>query len=189
MKTYTAHIAGRGQIIFSKFTSPLIKGLEKKEREGNDAYDERIWPHKAHQQNGQVIIPRVMFKRALEDVAKYLGIQIPGKGKSTYTKHFCAGVHVTSDLDTGVPVEDLEKEIILCNADGVRGSGKRVMRTFPVLYQWEGEIEICVVDEIITQAVLMDHLIQAGRLIGIGAFRLQKGNTSGGFDLVSLKEV
>lgn len=186
MQIYTAILAGEGQTIFSKFINPHAKGLEKKEREQPDAYDERIWPHKAHYQGDQVIIPRIMFKRALEDVAQYLGRQIPGKGKSTYTKHFKSGVHITTDLLTGFRQSELEHTVILCNADGVRGSGKRVMRNFPAISGWRGELQICVVDGIITKEVLRDHLVDAGRLVGVGSFRIMKGNSSGGFRVESL---
>ena len=37
------------------------------------------------------------FKQALDAVAKRLGDQIPGKGKSTFTKHFVGGVICEED--------------------------------------------------------------------------------------------
>jgi hypothetical protein len=38
------------------------------------------------------------FKNCLAEIAKYLSLQIPGKGKTTYTKHFEAGVMVLDGL-------------------------------------------------------------------------------------------
>ena len=41
----------------------------------------------SQREEGEIVIPAMAFKQALDGVAKRLGDQIPGKGKSTYTKH------------------------------------------------------------------------------------------------------
>lgn len=188
MKAYIAKVESTTPIIFSRQLD--IKQFPKLEREQAGDYDERLWQDKAHwTPDGTVLIPAVYFKRALEECAQYLGIQIPGKGKSTYTKHFLSGVQILgTGIDTGVNRDGISSVAISCNADGKRGSGCRVTRRFPTLSKWSGELTILVVDEIITETVLREHLDKAGMLIGIGSFRLRKGNSSGGFKVAKMTE-
>lgn len=188
MKAYEIQLESTTPIIFSRKLELI--DFPKLEREQPDAYDLRIWPEKAHyNEAGNAIIPAVYFKRTLEEVAKFLGIQIPGKGKSNYTKHFEAGFQVLgSGIDTGVSKSQMKSVAISCNSDGKRGSGSRVTRRFPTLPKWSGSITVLIVDEIITQDVLREHAEKAGMLIGIGSFRLRKGNSSGGFRVLSVKE-
>src|SRR5262245_66011200 len=61
----------------------------KKERELPKDYEERTWRERLHvNKDGYVFIPPMAFKNCIAEIAKFLGVQIPGKGKSTYTKHF-----------------------------------------------------------------------------------------------------
>lgn len=187
MKVYEATLESKTPIIFSR--QLIADEFPKLEREQADEYDKRLWREKAHYTaDNQVFIPAVYFKRALEEVAKFLGIQIPGKGKSTYTKHFLSGVQIIEDMALPEKKDDVKMVPISCNADGRRGSGARVLRRFPSIPKWSGKIKLIVVDEIITEPVLREHLTKAGMLIGIGSFRIAKGNSSGGFTLTGLKE-
>lgn len=204
MKTYEAVLESTTPIIFSRKLEEIE--YPKKEREQADPYDLRIWPEKAHYNtDGRAVIPAVYFKRALEECAKFLGLPIKGKGKATYTKHFLSGVQILGDLALDVTRETINGIAtgkcaadgcgcamvvpISCNVDGKRGSGSRVTRRFPAVSRWKGKLLILVVDELITEDVLREHLGKAGLLIGIGSFRISKGNSNGGFRLVELKEV
>ncbi len=69
--------------------------VPKLEKEIAKDYEARTWRERLHvTEGGFVFIPPIAFKNCLAEAAKFLGIQIPGKGKSTYTKHFEAGVLV-----------------------------------------------------------------------------------------------
>lgn len=162
----------------------------KLNKETPDAYEKRTWRNKVHTNGeGLVVIPGMAFKKCIQEAAKYLSIQIPGKGKSTYTKHFKAGFRVDTDpvlLVNGKPIhkddEDaIEGITILVNSDGVSGSGKRVSRTFPVFRDWAVEISFLIVDDIITKDVFVEHLKSAGNLQGIGSFRVGNGGMNGTF--------
>jgi hypothetical protein len=72
--------------------------------------------------------------------------------------------------------------------DGRHGSGKRVWKTFPVLPKWEGVIEIIVMDEQVTQEVLLNTVQTAGMFIGIGGRRPANRGDFGRFTVVSLEE-
>jgi hypothetical protein len=116
------------------------------------------------------------FKMAVDAAAKYLSIQIPGRGKATYTKHFASGVLVLKPVYIGVQKSELRYDRIHANADGVRGSGKRVWRYFPRIEDWAADVEFNVYDE-----------AEAGKFIGIGRFRPQNGGFYGRFSVDQIK--
>ena len=110
-----------------------------------------------------------------------LSMQIPGRGKATYTKHFAAGIIVPGDLRLGIKKDAVARIAVNCNADGVRGSGKRVLRFFPQVPTWSGDLEAVVLDETITPAVFEKHAKEAGMLVGVGQNRPENGGSSGRF--------
>src|SRR3990167_2333391 len=119
----------------------------------HDDSERRVWKAKMHTTEGldigpngeitvkgQVFIQPMSLKQALDSAAKYLGLQVPGRGKSTYTKHFTSGVICAAPIVLNVNAADVQGGWILANADGVRGSGKRVPRCFPdVPKGWRGK--------------------------------------------------
>lgn len=160
----------------------------KLNRETPEDYERRTWRERVTVDgNGLICIPAMAFKQALDDVAKMIGEQIPGKGKSTYTKHFKAGVLCEADMCIGVRKEDVPGITINANSDGVRGSGKRVQRTFPQVPSWSGTARFAILDDTITKEVFERHLTEAGRFIGVGRFRPQNGGLNGRFKPVKFR--
>jgi hypothetical protein len=161
---------------------------EKKTRdETHEDFEKRSWPERCHwTEDGHVFIPATCFKNALAEAAKYKSIQIPGKGKSTYTKHFEAGVMVLEGLELPVTRETLQHEWLHVPSDGRRGGTTRVEKCFPLFMHWEGEVEFLIFDEIITREVFEEHLSDAGKFIGIGRFRPRNNGTYGRFRVESL---
>lgn len=154
----------------------------KLEKESAKDYEKRTWRDRLHvNKEGQVFIPPMAFKNCLSEAAKYLGIQIPGKGKSTYTKHFEAGVLVVDALVLPIKKEDVDFQWLFVPSDGKRGGSKRVDKCFPVIHEWSGSVEYMVLDETITEAVFKEHLDQAGKFIGIGYFRPRNNGYWGRF--------
>lgn len=161
---------------------------EKLPRETPDDFEKRTWRNKAHfTADGKVYIPPMAFKMALDRAAKMLGRQIPGRGKSTYTKFFESGVLCTDPVFIGADVEGLECERVYANADGVRGSGKRVWRLFPRVTEWTADVEFHVLADEITTDVFEEHLRQAGAFVGIGRFRPEKGGFFGRFKVEGVR--
>jgi hypothetical protein len=159
----------------------------KKERENANDYEERTWKQRAHvDKQGRVFIPGAAFKKALQDAAKFLNIQIPGKGKNTYTKHFKSGVLVFDNVITGKTEKDIVCVPINCNSDGVSGSGKRVLRMFPALDSWSGTLTVHVIDDTITERVFEEVIVAAGQFMGVGSFRPQNGNNCGRFHVIAI---
>jgi hypothetical protein len=121
------------------------------------------------------------FKNCISEAAKFLGMQIPGKGKATYTKHFEAGILVPEPVVLPVLAKDVEGIWLYVPSDGRRGGSKRVWKCFPVLQEWTGDVTFLVLDETITEEVFRYHLEQAGKFIGIGFFRPRNNGYYGRF--------
>jgi hypothetical protein len=153
-----------------------------------DAYEQRTWREKCTvDDKGNICIPAMALKQSLDKTAQRLGMQIPGKGKSTYTKHFVAGVICETDVSLGVPKATVESVTINANSDGVRGSGKRVKRRFPLVPSWSGVARFAVLDDAVTKEIFEHHLTQAGRFVGVGRFRPENGGLYGRFRPVKFK--
>jgi hypothetical protein len=164
------------------YSQSRMHDTPKEDKETHDAYEQRTWREKCTtDESGQIVIPAMAFKQALDAVAKRLGDQIPGKGKATYTKHFVGGVLCESDIPIGYKKDDVPGITINANSDGVRGSGKRVKRTFPQVPSWKGTATFVILDDTVTDKVFERHLVEAGRFIGIGRFRPEKGGLNGRF--------
>jgi hypothetical protein len=172
--------------------SPYSQGrahfIPHNEKETHDDHENRTWRDRVHaNEAGNVFIPPMAFKNCLSEIAKFLGIQIPGKGKSNYTKHFEAGVLVMEPLVLPIKKEDVEGEWLFVPADGKRGGGKRVRKCFPVIHEWKGDVPFVVIDDTITNDVFKKHLEEAGSFIGIGRFRPRNNGYYGRFVVEKIK--
>jgi len=152
----------------------------KLSKETPDAYEQRTWREKAHIENGRVVIPPMAFKFAVDRAAKLLGRQIPGKGKATYTKFFESGVIVFEAVDIASE-EAIQLERVHANADGIRGSGKRVWRNFPRVDEWGGWVQFHVIADEIIPEVFEEAVRYAGVAVGLGRFRPERGGFFGRF--------
>lgn len=162
--------------------------IDKLEKELARDYEARTWRERLHvTEDGNVFIPPMSFKNCMSEAAKFLGMQIPGKGKSTYTKHVEAGVLVTEPIILPNKKDDVKGEWLFVPSDGVRGSGKRVDKCFPVIHEWAGDVTFYILDETVTEDVFKQILTQAGMFIGIGRFRPRNNGFYGRFSVESVK--
>jgi hypothetical protein len=162
--------------------------VEKNAKETHEAYEERTWRNKSHvNPDGHIFIPPMSFKMALDAGAKMTSRRIPGKGQSTYTKFFLSGVLCMDGPVLPETKDSVAFDRIYCNANGKRGSGTRVWRTFPRIDKWEANVEFHVLADEITEEVFEDALIQAGAFVGIGRFRPENGGFFGRFEVVKIK--
>lgn len=162
----------------------------KNSGETGDAYEQRTWRERLHVDgDGFVFIPPQAIKSVLVDVAKFLGESVPGKGKSTYTKHFTAGVMVIDPLTLSVKAADVKAEKLFVPSDGKVGGGKRVWKLFPVIPEWSASGELFAIDPVLADKPekIQEYLEQAGRFIGIGRFRPRNGGFNGRFNVESFK--
>lgn len=159
--------------------------LDSDGKESPDDYEKRTWREKLHVNDaGVVFIPGMSFKMALDKAAAFLGLKIPGRRNATYTKHFLAGVLVLEDCPIGITKDAPEPEWLFMNSDGVRGSGKRVWRCYPLIREWQTDVAFYIADETITKDVFEQVLSEAGKFIGVGRFRPEKGGFKGRFQVM-----
>lgn len=183
MKVATCRLAS-----VSPYSQSKHYETEKKNKESHADYEKRTWRERCNTDSeGQLVIPPMAFKWCVADVSRFLGERIPGKGQKTWTKHFEAGVLVTDPLPLGVDKEEVPGEWLFVPSDGKRGGGSRVMKCFPVVQKWEGEVTFYVLDDTITEEVFRHHLEQAGAFVGVGRFRPQRGGFYGRFKLQSMQ--
>lgn len=173
----------------SPYSQSKYHNTPKLDKELPHDYTERTWRHFMHvTPEGEVFIPPMAPKNALSEAAKYLNKSIPGKGKSTYTKHFEAGVLVDPEpIRLGIKSDEVQGEKLFLPADGRRGSGKRVEKIYPLIPSWEATVVFMVVDPMITEDVFREVLSEAGKFIGIGRFRPRNNGYYGRFVVVSMK--
>lgn len=163
----------------------------KLDGERPDDYDKRTWRSKLNtaERDGKrtVVIPAHGLHQAIASAAKYSKRQIPGQGKATWTAKFTAGITLLDDPALNIDPATVDAVTISANADGIRGSGKRVARKFPVMPQWSATFEVIILDPIIDEAVFREMLTMAGMYIGLGRFRPEKGGTNGRFKIDSIE--
>lgn len=158
--------------------------VPKLDRETPDVYDKRTWRSHCHVgADGKLFIPPMAFKMALDTAAAMLGMKIPGRARATYTKFFLSGVLCMEPAVLPLTINDVACERIYANADGKRGSGKRVWRQFPRIDKWQVDVPFHVLADEITRDVFAEHLKQAGAFVGIGRFRPQSGGYYGRFEI------
>ena len=182
MHTATCKLVSMSPYSQSKYIS------EKKTRDETHAdFEKRSWRQRCHwNEEGKLYIPPMSFKNCLSEAAKYKSIQIPGKGKSTYTKHFEAGVLVVDPLVLDITEDSVGHEWLHVPSDGRRGGTTRVEKCFPLIPSWSGEVQFLVLDEIITEEVFTEHLKDAGSFIGMGRFRPRNNGFYGRFKVESV---
>lgn len=160
----------------------------KKDKELSDAHERRTWKEKAHYDDqDNVKIPGAMIANCIRESAKFLSLPIPGKGKATFTKHFEAGIIIYNDIITSIKKESLQGDTRHVPSDGRPGGTKRVIKIFPIVHEWEGEITVFIGDPIITPDIFEDVVRNAGNLIGIGTWRPRNRGMNGRFELVDMK--
>ena len=182
----------RQVIVTFKGTSPYSQGKFNNSpdlpNESKAEKEVRTWREKLHyDQNGQVFIPPMQFAISLKEAAKYMSIQIPGKGKSTYTKNFEAGVMVTEPVFLNIHKDDVQSEALYVPSDGKKGGTTRVTKYFPIIHNWTGSVRYLVLDDVITEDVFRKVVETSGLLIGVGRFRPRNGGYYGRFEVVDFK--
>lgn len=180
MKHVITKIVGLSQYQQSRMYQHDTPKLNK---ESHEDYEERTWMEKGHYtKDGKVFIPPMAFKNCIAQASKYLSVQIPGKGKEKYTKHFLAGVLVLEPVVLNATKKDVKKYTVFGNSMGRRGApGARVKKHFPTVEKWEAEVSWHIVDDEITKDIFEKTLKEAGQFIGVGTFRPENGGHYGRF--------
>lgn len=189
MRMCKAHLEG---IPGSPYSQSAQHDAPKLDRESHDDYDLRTWrSHCTVNEKGQVCLPAMSLKQSIDEAARKLGEKVPGRRGATYKGFFTSGFICDADVPISngkaLTADDADMIMINANADGVRGSGKRVKRRFPMFNRWHGVAAFTIVDDIITKEIFEHHLKIAGVIVGIGRYRPQVGGSNGRFRVTKIE--
>jgi hypothetical protein len=160
----------------------------KKNKESHDEYEKRSWRERCHAaKDGQLYIPAIAFKAAVQAGACYIGDKIKGKGMKGWAEKFRAGILVDNDMVLPEKKDTVPSERLHCSPNGKRGGNTRVYRYFPVIASWKGDVTFHILDDEITEEQFIKTLKQAGMFVGIGRWRPANGGQNGRFSVVSHK--
>lgn len=180
VKVYLESIPG------SPYSQSVQHDVEMLDRESHDDYDARTWrEHCTTNAKGQVCIPSMGLKQAVDLAAFKLGLKVPGRRGATFKSFFASGFFCNEDVPIAngkaLTKGDAAMVPISANSNGMRGSGKRVKRRFPQFDKWHGVAEFTITDDVITPDIFEQHVKAAGMIVGIGRFRPANGGTNGRF--------
>ncbi len=179
-------------IVTIRGTAPLSQSrqhfTEKLDGETEGEYDLRCWREKCNfDEDGIVFVPAMAFKQAMDTAAKRLNIKDADNKRATLTKYFVSDVICEANLSIGIHKDEMPCIRISANVDGVRGSGKRVPRTFPQVQEWGGSTSFFIMDDKVSRDMFEKVLGVAARSVGVGQFRPEKGGLNGRFEVVNVK--
>ncbi len=183
MRTATCQL-----VSLSAYSQSKAFEVDRLEGETLDMKETRTWREKCHSlPDGRLFIPPMAFTLGLQYAAKRMGRKVPGAGNKTYTKSFENGILCLEPVVLAVTKATVACERVHVNADGVRGSGKRVFKNFPIVPEWKGTLVAQVLMEDIPNALFEETLQFAGAFAGVGRFRPEKGGYLGRYEAKSVK--
>jgi hypothetical protein len=133
--------------------------------------------------DGTIYQPAIHFISAMKKAgAKY---QIPGQGKATYKNLIGSGaVLITPDA---IPHRNQKYDIDV-RPVVIAATKGRIARKRPCFQSWSLQFTIEYDEDEITAAMIQELLNYAGRRVGIGDFRPEKGGPFGRFLVSEFKE-
>jgi hypothetical protein len=173
----------------SSYSASKYISVPKTDKERSDDFEARTWKERCNYdpKTRLVFIPAMAFKKSLDMAASFLSEKIKGQKNATFTKHFRAGVLVTSSLTLPVKMDDVEGEWFMVPSDGKPGGSSRVPKCFPVIREWAGTVKYFILDATITEDVFVRTLGEAGNFIGVGRFRPERGGFYGRYQIEKVK--
>lgn len=167
---------------FAPYSQSRMFEAEALPSETKDVTEKRLWREKmTTDENGIVCIPAMALKQCFDAGAARLGLQIAGRGKTTYTKFFVSDVTPFGDVSLGVHKDEVESIAINAHANGDRSSGTRVVRLFPLIRRWKGTARFALMGDTIPESIFERVVRYSGFSVGIGRFRPEKGGMNGRF--------
>lgn len=160
------------------------------EKETHESFEDRCWREKIHvDAEGWVVIPAMSLKYSIDEACKRLALQVPGEGKTRYTKFFEAGYFVKEPPRLNYKAADVDGEWLWVSSTGKKGKdgGTRVRRCFPTMPTWKADVQFVLLDDKIPEDVFEKCLESAGLFVGIGRFRPENQGYYGRFKVVSPK--
>lgn len=157
--------------------------------------EEKNWKNRAHfNKAGNAIIPKRFFQNAIYNASRYhLDKQgSKGKGVKNYSERIRSGMCVVNDIVLPETTESIDRKEEFVKANPNDKKSGRVKRFFPIIHQWSGNLEIQIVDDIVSEDkvptdLLEKYFISSGMLIGIGKDRPQSNGQYGRYTVADIK--
>lgn len=165
-----------------------LKTEKKGPNESWNDFEEKVWLERCDVNgDGNLYLNSQRFKKAIITAAEWLNIKIEGEGQSRYQKLFRGGVLILNSIDLKVKPLNVN---FAGMPDGIytaprKKDGKRWVR-FPIIESWNGEIQISILDEKITEDIFKKVLDYAGMNVGICSWRPENGGENGRFECVDM---
>ena len=175
------------------FGRPYV--IQKKNEETGEQFEERSWIYRTNlDEENYLCCSGAAFQKSLCWAAGWLNKKIPGERGKTYKARFVAGLMVPSatfrfeglgPLDPDNLAESFlqygyKKSLFVDSKGQTGGKNSRVWRHYPMLNAgWRVNVEMLVLDNMITAEIFEKHATTAGFFDGIGSMRVGKGNPNG----------
>lgn len=177
MKTVQIRIEGVSPLLQHRFNvvDVDLKSKKKNLKKNEDVYEDYLYMN-----DGKVCQPAEHIIAALKRAgAKF---QIPGQGKLTYKNLVGSGVIIINPY-----MIEHENQNWIPDRRSVVVQRARIIRTRPKFEEWALSFQIEYDDEEIPKEVINELLVFAGKRIGIGDYRPEKGGLFGRFIVTEFK--
>ncbi len=177
MKKLSVKIEGTSPLLQHRFdvVDVDLKSKKKNLKKNEDLVEEYLYMN-----DGKVCQPAEHIIAALKKAgAKF---QIPGQGKLTYKNLVGSGVIIIDPY-----MIEHENQNWISDRRPVVVQRARIIRTRPKLEKWALSFQIEYDDEEISKEVINELLVFAGKRVGIGDYRPEKGGPFGRFIVTMFK--
>ena len=165
---YAVEIEGVAPLLQHRYTKDSKSGAKSAGR-GATVYDPQEEAEKGLYQtkDGNPYEPADHLEAAF--IKEAVNYKIPGQGKKTFKDAIRAGVIIEPrEIPISPGTWEIDERVVVIKGD-------RILRWRPRFNEWNLKFEIQVIDERITENILKEIVINAGKYVGIGDFRPKFG--------------
>jgi len=151
----------------------MFKAKEKPARTKHEDWEQgqEMFLARMYAEGDRLVLPSRIAKGILKEGAKGSGIKQPGK-RSGYADLVQSVVFIPEGLVLDQTVSDVVREQAFVGMNGT----KKVLRVWPKLVEWSGNLKIIIADEKqFNPDILREILEFSGRFIGVGDYRPEFG--------------
>jgi hypothetical protein len=181
MKNIEVEITGISPLLQHRF--PVEESEQQTTAKNRKQKEEDVEKSLYKLADGTIYQPSVHFISSLKKAgAKF---QIPGQGKATYKNIIGSGAVLISPEAIPHKTQSFEIDIRPVVVPATKG---RVVRKRPVFKNWVLRFNVEFDEDEISAATIKELLEYAGRRVGIGDFRPEKGGSFGRFMVSEFKQ-
>jgi hypothetical protein len=172
MKEVTYKIESVTPMLMNNIHSMFV-AKEKPARTKHEDWEQgsEMFQARMYLEGGKLALPSRVIKGVLKEACKGSGIKQPGK-RSGYADLVQSVIFMPESLVLEQTVKDIEKEQAFVGMNGT----KKVLRVWPKLTTWSGNLKLIIADEKQFDPKILKEILEfAGRFVGIGDYRPEYG--------------